>query len=576
MDYMDFQYYPTPAGLADRMVSKFRSREYKGILDPSAGSGALIDAVSRARSFDRWGRRSVISVYEINAAHHPALRERDVTIAGYDFLSAPDSMPNYSHIIMNPPFQMGAQHVLKAWQVLFSGEVVAIVNAETVRNPCSKERQMLLKIIEQHGSVEFLQEEFLSDDAERKTAVEIALIHLEKKMDISDVVGDLLSQMKKDNADDQLGIAGEYQQNQDIAMQNSFVENAVLVFNAAVRTMRESVFAEARATYYARLVGDTLAIRNAGQDAPTSRKIDENHIRYEIADRYEKLKDGAWAGILHSTEVLNKVSRKVRDSLENQFCDIKSMDFSEANIHAFLAGLAQNAVEIKLEAVMEVFDLITRYHSENVEFYRGWKSNDRHRTCGIKIKANRFILPYFRKSFRSMSQDAESRLRDIDIVFAMLDGKESPVFSMLTAMSHAGFPEKTRVSSDYFDIRWYGGIGTVHFFPKRPDLVDRLNRIVGQRRQWLPPTGKPVSEDFWLQYNKSEQFQEEISAEAKKIHGNRVTSLQDSMMREDSQYYADVMNKVIDTVLQAKGLDVQPCLPADQEPEVQAQLLLAA
>jgi len=29
----------------------------------------------------------------------------------------------YSHIIMNPPFADGAKHVLKAWDILFDGEM---------------------------------------------------------------------------------------------------------------------------------------------------------------------------------------------------------------------------------------------------------------------------------------------------------------------------------------------------------------------------------------------------------------------------------------------------------------------
>ncbi len=77
---------------------------------------------------------------------------------------------------MNPPFADGAKHVLKAWEILFDGEIVAILNAETLKNPYSKERKLLFKLIEQYGEVEYLQQIFAGVDAERQTNVEIAYL----------------------------------------------------------------------------------------------------------------------------------------------------------------------------------------------------------------------------------------------------------------------------------------------------------------------------------------------------------------------------------------------------------------
>ena len=86
---------------------------------------------------------------------------------------------------MNPPFANGVKHVLHAWDILFSGEMVAIVNAETIRNAFSNERQLLIKIIEDNnGTVEFVTDAFQSDDTEVKAVVEVAIIHLVKKQDI--------------------------------------------------------------------------------------------------------------------------------------------------------------------------------------------------------------------------------------------------------------------------------------------------------------------------------------------------------------------------------------------------------
>jgi len=59
---------------------------------------------------------------------------RQVAVVGHDFLEFKMGAI-YSHIIMNPPFSQGAAHVLHAWHILYDGEIVALLNAETVRNP---------------------------------------------------------------------------------------------------------------------------------------------------------------------------------------------------------------------------------------------------------------------------------------------------------------------------------------------------------------------------------------------------------------------------------------------------------
>lgn len=70
---------------------------------------------------------------------------------------------------MNPPFNQGCKHVLHAWDILFDGEIVAILNAETVKNPFSAERRLLAQLIEDHGSVEYIKDAFMDPDTQRKT-----------------------------------------------------------------------------------------------------------------------------------------------------------------------------------------------------------------------------------------------------------------------------------------------------------------------------------------------------------------------------------------------------------------------
>ena len=523
----EHQFYPTPEKLARKAWATFKNKDFSRVLEPSAGTGDL--AKVHPGRYDSW-RRIKIDCCEIDISKHPNLKEEGFTIVGLDFMQF-SSAAAYSHILMNPPFAQGAHHVLKAWDILFDGEVVAIINAETIRNPYSKERQMLTRIIEQHGSVEFIEEAFMDPDTKRKTEVEIALVHLVKEANYGkDIVGSIMEDLKRDSMSD-AKLAEGYREMNELVLPNSFIENAVLTFNAAVRAMRESVHAEARAQHYSGLIGKTLTEMNGNIPAKEAAST-LDFVRTELGNRYDKLKDQAWSNILRSTQVLSKLSSAAQKRLEAEFENIKHLEFSTGNIQGFLLGLVESQGEIQLGMVCDVFDQITRYYTDNTVYYRGWKSNDKHRTCGIRIKGTRFILPGHRAdSWRNEpSWDSLQLLRDFDKVFALLDGKQEPDFGLarLFETSFNMLRTSKRMSTDYFDVRYFKGMGTIHFYPRNVKLIDRLNRMVGRHRQWLPPEGESVPEGFWLQYDQAEQLDKEVRAEVAK---QRLSGWQDPFWR---------------------------------------------
>ena len=61
-----------------------------------------------------WRRADVI---EANLEYHDVLRGKGYHVVDLDFL-AHSSAIGYSHIIMNPPFRYGVDHVLHAWSLL--------------------------------------------------------------------------------------------------------------------------------------------------------------------------------------------------------------------------------------------------------------------------------------------------------------------------------------------------------------------------------------------------------------------------------------------------------------------------
>ena len=510
------QFYPTPKNLARRAWGKFKNRDFVRVLEPHAGNGDL--ALAHPDNDDWRGRRVVLpDCCEIDITRHATLRENNLNVVGMDFLQF-QSGAIYSHCIMNPPFNEGVKHVLKAWNILWDGEIVAIINAETIRNPFSAERKLLVNLIEQHGEVEFIEGAFSVEDAERRTAVDVALVRLCKQADVNnDIIGLVLDELKRD-AMTSSGLSSGYREAHEVALPNSLIENSVAVFNAAVRVMREAVFAEARSQYYVRLLGDTMAARNG--DAPkTDTVASVDYVRNEVGKRYDELKDRAWSGILRSSNVTSKLSSAAQKRVESAWQDIQKLEFTVPAIYGFLCGIVESRGQIQIQMCCDVFDLITKYHADNTVYYKGWKSNSKHRTCGMRIKTTRFILPGHGGSYGPrLSWESNQLLGDFDKVFAMLDGKYEAGFG-LVAMFDQHFDELRsgkRVSSDYFEARYYPGAGTIHFFPRSKKLIDRLNLLVGRQRAWLPPEGERVSDAFWIQYQDAEKFDKQVRTEIDK------------------------------------------------------------
>lgn len=572
------QFYRTQPKLAHRAWAKFKDRHFGRTLDACAGWGDLSNCFPEDNNW----RRDKPDCVEIDVNKHPILRENGLKVVGLDFLQFRGGAI-YSKIILNPPFSQGVKHVLHAWEILWHGEVVAIVNAETVRNPCSAEREQLARLIKLHGSVEIIEQVLFNDAAGDGTFVDVALIHLEKTANVqTDIIGDFINEAREDK---QTGadLAHDFREAQELALPNSVIENSVAAFNAAVRAMRESVFAEARASYYETLLGETMSVRmgDRTEAKDTRAQASVEFVQKELAERYLKIKDRAWAGVLRSSNIIEKLSSGAVKRIESDFESIKQLEFTTQAIYGFLFGILNQQTAIQMGMLCDVFDLISKYHTENVCYFKGWKSNDRHRSLGMKIKATRFILPgrhhgIYRTLGTSLMFETERMLADFDKAFALLDSKSQPEYSLKDAFrDHMNdLVNGERVSSSYFDVRFYPGACTIHFYPKHKWLVDRLNRFVGRRRRWLPPEGETVNKAFWLQFDRAEKFDREIREEvsrrdpARYHWDNPLTALHRGEGADGYEQGATVVDGAIGAVLERYGINVDMTLEAEDQPSL--------
>lgn len=573
-----FQFYSTPAWLAKKAWAMFKNQDFKRVLEPAAGTGALaLPGLPEQRGLYRRNGPQ-IDVIELDVTKHAVLREAGLNVVGLDFLQF-ESGACYSTVIGNPPFSQGSAFVLKAWDMLWAGEIVMILNAETVRNPFSAERRRVVELIEKHGSVEFIKDAFKGPDVQREANVEIALIHLTKPAtDAADWIRPMIDALAVEPDD-----KTDYRLPNELMLPQSFVQTQVAAFRAAVRAAREAVRAELVADYYGARIGATMAEHNQGKEKTSHKTPSGESIRAAIAARHDALKDRAWASVLRSTETLSRLSSKVQKQVEAEFEKIKLLEFNETNVLGFLCGLVENQGQMQIDMAVDVFLQITRYWSENTVFYKGWRSNDAHRSCGWRLKTTRFILPGFgvESYSRDLSWDMTRRLADFDMVFAMLDGKR---LQRRGALNHAFAGEEDtapvgivdlfnkhfdelkageRVSGTYFDVRYYRQAGTVHFFARSKQLVDRLNRLVGRHRGWLPPDDGASAETFWKVYEAAEKLDTELqSALRSQMPGaSRHAARWDHPARallngreDDFEQASERMLKALDTVLERRGL----------------------
>lgn len=130
-------YVPTPPELAFELVAHLDIGTGDTVLEPSAGTGALINALATTRA--------TVDAVENDRDHEPHLTRlqtdgliRSVTWADFLSLTPPDpgtlfdmgDRPLYDAVAMNPPFRSQTRHLTHALRwVKPGGQVAAIVSA---------------------------------------------------------------------------------------------------------------------------------------------------------------------------------------------------------------------------------------------------------------------------------------------------------------------------------------------------------------------------------------------------------------------------------------------------------------
>lgn len=558
-------FYPTPPELADKLLGGIDWTKIQYVLEPSAGTGNLVHRVGQGVSVsyrrderidvdcieidphlrailkDRFSEQSVNLLYrriqelekkerswdsktrryqdertpDETLEHNTLKFEKgclyavDLHIVHDDFLTF-QSRKKYDLIVLNPPFADGDAHLLKALmlQETHGGEIRCILNAETIRNPYSNRRQMLVhKLNDLGATITFHKHAFMQ--AERPTEVEIAIIAVSVPAPAFDEDEfSLWNRMKK---------AHSYKENEyetkDLTV-GDFFDRMVRMYDlecdSGIALIHE---------YWAM---KPYILDSMDKDDRYSSPTIELRVGDKSAgiNRYLKLvRRKYWRALLLDDRITKGMTSNLTQKYQHMVEKLTNYDFTLFNIQALVAEMNAEMVKGVEDTIYDLFETMSDAHTwypecqKNKHYYSGWATNKAHKVGMKVILPVRCDLFYDYKSndgvFRTYN--AVRILADIEKTLSYLDGNRTELLNLQWILENASKAGQTKdICCNFFSVSFYKK-GTMHLKFFSQDIIDRFNIFASQRKGWLPPYYGKVS---------YENMEDEAKAVIDSFHGN--------------------------------------------------------
>ena len=498
-DNKDF--YPTPEAIINKMLFNIDFRMIGSILEPSAGSGNIVEALKRKEKFYREKSPLDIDCIEADANLQHILKGKDFRVVYNDFLTY-DTMKEYDLIVMNPPFSNGCKHLLKAleMQQRNGGAIVCLLNAETIKNPCTNDRQFLQrKLTEYNAKIEYIQDAFL--DAERKTGVEIALIKVQlPEVQNHSFIFDRLKKAQEERETNTYINDGQL-------VENNFLEAIVnqykMEVEAGKKLIREyeamkpfilSEFAKDKET------GETIQQGGCILKLDLSNNRDSYRSTLSINGFIKEVRGKYWNALFENPKFIGQLTGNLQREYYNKIEDLKNYDFSLYNIYELKIDMNKKVVKGVEDTIISLFEeLSNKYHyydemSKNIHYYNGWKTNKAY------IINKKVIIPLnawdsIWGSFRY--KGVMGKLQDMEKCFNYLDGGLTETVDLVQSLQFAEeYGETKDIVLKYFTVSSYKK-GTCHIIFTNEELLKKFNIFGAQHKGWLPPCyGKKAYSDM--------------------------------------------------------------------------------
>lgn len=498
--------YPTPSDVALKMTSLVDFDKVQSILEPSAGNGDLAAAAIRAYDIHNYRGSAekerdpflsdVVDVVEIDDKCRAYLKSQNANLIAADFLKL-QTFKRYDLIIMNPPFSDGVKHILKAIEMQkYGGQIVCLLNSETINNPYTLERKVLAEKIERYnGKVFDYGQCFIH--SERPTDVNICCVY----MDIpKGAQSDILDGLEK-------AAKAEEQESDKRQQLSSELDEYMRAIVGQYRRECEAglkLINEYRAISKISLTSFTDKFKQPILELKVYGKGDGN-----IENRYlESVRYKYWEALFARPEICKKMTGEMQSEFYSRLGELKRIEFNLDNIYELQIRMTKNTISSVENAIMELFHEFSRDYSwykecaKNIHhYYNGWATNK----CGVINK--KVIIPldgfhdnWDRRGGRVLDLGYRPRrkLADIEKVFSYLDTGITDCWeSVDTVMDRAQSEWQSQdIEFKYFTVTFYKK-GTAHITFKDMELLKRFNIFAGQREGGLPPSyGKKAYSDM--------------------------------------------------------------------------------
>ncbi len=515
------EFYPTPKSLVNKMLDGIDWKYVETILEPSAGKGDILRGIAKKEDYPYFD----VDCIEIDPNLRQILKynfsgERENVLIGkeekldpkyvwnrvkreYDKIPSPNPeelkniqeelkcffkngihivhdnfltynpFKQYDLIILNPPFSNGDKHLLKALKMQEKGgNIICLLNAETLKNPYTETRRELLKQLNKYNAqIEYIENAFTS--AERKTNVEIALIKvsIEQVQEESDIYNHF---KKAEEIEDFNYEATEIEV-------TDYIKAAVNQFNVEVKAGIELI------RQYQALKPYIMSSFDEEDRYKTPLiKIDTTPKEYLKSVRLKY-----WEALLSNPKFTGKLTSKLQDEYRKKVNKLADYDFTEFNIYTLSAEMNTQIKRGIEDEIIAMFDRLTAEHSyypecqKNRHYYDGWKTNKAH-----KID-KKVIIPCY-GIFDSWSgkprvYEARKALEDIERILNFLNGSMATDVSLWGNLECSFNRNETKnIELKYFKATFYKK-GTVHLTFTCPELIERFNIYAAQNKSWLPP-----------------------------------------------------------------------------------------
>ena len=425
-----------------------------------------------------------IEAVEIDTSLQAILKDKKIKIAGNDFAEY-NPCCRYDLIMMNPPFQDGDKHLLKALKLIENGgQCVCILNAETLKNPYSDSRIYLANLLEKYeADIEYIENAF--SDAENTTDVEIALVYVdiptkEIELDVFKnlVMGEEYKCDYEDYNDTQLAT-------DDII--GNFVKQYEFEAKAGAKVID---------TFYSmqKYIPNTdgghsmisLSVLGCSDD------MDMKSTKFNPVNTYIRLlRDKYWSLLFQSKEMSRLLTQTARDKYLYKIREFRDYDFTFSNIKQLQIELVSHLSTNIDDAILKQFDNFTYKNSmdnaSNVHYFTGWKTND-----AFMINS-KVIVPmwgiYGNRYGSSWSLcKASDFLEELEKIFVYLDGGKTEgadISSILYGYNYSNKYNGEKIQSKYFDVE-FKKKGTVHIWFTNAELLKKFNIFGCQKHGWLP------------------------------------------------------------------------------------------